>query len=157
MEEKPFDSAEVGRLFSLSPENAKQVWPQCVRQTRKWKVRPSMPCQKRSETGRRRQVRLAKQCQNVCEAERRRHQKGRLDNKRRLGLVHKQIHLRSTTWRWTNRDVKWQLKPGGGNTAVIDGARLLPEFDAVYVWTPRDGVIIVRMITFGQEEAERLR
>ena len=37
--------------------------------------RPSKLCQKRSETGPRRKGRLSKRYQNVCEAERRRHQK----------------------------------------------------------------------------------
>ena len=34
-----------------------------------------------------------------------------------------------------------------GSAMEIDGARLLPEFDAVYAWTSRDRAIIERMTT----------
>ena len=86
-----FSLTRVVNLLSRRPflpsEIAKQVWLWSVRL--KWilKDRQSKPCQKRSETGPRRKVRVSQPYQNVWEAERRRHKKGRLCDKRRRGLV----------------------------------------------------------------------
>ena len=71
-------------------------------------------------------------------AERRLHQRERPYNKQRLDRVHRWIHLRSTTWKWTNKDGNRHLKSGGGRHGAqgsdmgIDHAQLLPEFDAVH-------------------------
>ena len=122
------------------------------------KDRQSKLCWNQSGESPRLKVRLTEQCHKVCGAERRLHQKGRLCNKRRLGLVQQRIRqLRSMRWRWKTSYVgrmgstrllhgmraKRHLQPEGGphcpseetpkeETAMeIDDARLLPEFDAV--------------------------
>ena len=38
-------------------------------------------------------------------------------------------------------------RPAQGSAKGMDHAQSLPEFDAVYAWTPRDRVIVKRMIT----------
>ena len=47
-------------------------------------------------------------------------------------------------------------RPAQGSTNEIDGARLFPEFDAVYAWTPRDEVIIDRMTTYLARERQNV-
>ena len=48
-------------------------------------------------------------------------------------------------------------RPAQGSAMAIDGPSLLPESDAVHLWTPRDRVTLERMITNLAREAARLR
>ena len=80
---------------------------------------PSKLCWNRSGEDPRLKVRLTEQCQKVCGAERRLHQKGRLCNKRRLGLVHQRIRqLMSMRWVWRTSYVGRV-----GSTRILHGMR----------------------------------
>ena len=54
----------------------------------------------------------------------------------------------SATRRRSTRPVPSQETPREETATEVDGARLLPEFDVVYAWTPRDTVIIQQMVTY---------
>ena len=80
-------------------------------------------------------------------------QKGRLCNKRRGGLVHQRIHPRAGVDEMEVEERRPEAaltgrrraaRPAQTSAMEIDHASLLPEFDAVYAWTPRDRVIVKR-------------
>ena len=69
----------------------------------------------------------------------------------------------SATRRSATRSPQWSTRPDPSQetereeTAVgMDHAQLLPEFDAVYVWKPRDRVIVKRMITYLARERQNV-
>ena len=121
----------------------------------------ALECETRANTegpDSRRKVHFCKRYQNVCEAEHRLHQKGRFCSRHRRGLVHQRIQLKSTGWRWRERrrdappeTRRRTTRPAQGSAMEMGGALLRPEFDAVYACTPRNRVIIERMIVLTRE------